>query len=153
MVKPSQKTTPADRGFGRGFTRAVHQKDGQVQMGTQLEAGASTGGGRRKTRRRRRRKRKSRRKARSRSRSSRRTGGGIGASRMTGVSNMRAIAQHRTQIHDADAREIQEELRNIGLKITLAQAKKELKNFAGVQGQATHAYKALISKCCQSCRN
>ena len=69
MVKPGGKTAQDDRGYGRGFTRAVHQKDGQVQMGAQLSGssggtGASKGGGRRKTRRRRRRKRKTRRKAR-----------------------------------------------------------------------------------------
>lgn len=199
MVKPSQKTAPDDRGYGRGFTRAVHQKDGQVQMGTQLAGssggtGASKGGGRRRRRHRGKdfdkhlkrviaqhrryqiargdkrfkatrglvkwsrpnktkranrvyyRKRKSRRRR-------RRKGGGIGASRMTGVSNMQVIAQQRAQIHDAAAREIQQELGNMGLKVTLAEAKKELKRFSGIQGQATHAYKALISKCCQSCRN
>ncbi len=56
MVKPSQKTAPDDRGYGRGFTRAVHQKDGQVQMGTQL-AGSSGGTGHKGGARRRRRHR------------------------------------------------------------------------------------------------
>jgi hypothetical protein len=201
MVKPSQKTAPDDRGYGRGFTRAVHQKDGQVQMGTQLAGssggtGASKGGGRRRRRHRGKdfdkhlkrviaqhrryqiargdkrfkatkglvkwsrpnktkranrvyyRKRKTRRRRRR-----RRAGGGIGASRMTGEIHTQDIAQYRSQIHDAAAREIQQELGNMGLKVTLAEAKKELKRFSGIQGQATHAYKALISKCCQSCRN
>jgi len=55
MVKPGGKTAQDDRGYGRGFTRAVHQKDGQVQMGAQLSGssggtGASKGGGRRRRR-------------------------------------------------------------------------------------------------------
>jgi len=61
MVKPSQKTAPDDRGYGRGFTRAVHQKDGQVQMGTQL-AGSSGGTGHKGGARRRRRRRTRRRR-------------------------------------------------------------------------------------------